>query len=423
VLTVTDSYDETDQRYTLTITQTCAPTPKQSEKLPFHIPVKTGLLNAQGESLLEETVLELTQATQTFEFNNIKNKPIPSLLRHFSAPVKLHYAYRTDELLFLMRHDSDGFNRWDAAQRLAVMMFDELIAAYQQQQPIVTSALLIEAYRQLLNEALLSNADCAFIAKMLALPSETYLSELAEVIDVDAIHCVHQQVRTTIAEKLQHELLAVYSSLDSSNTAYYDGKVSAERALKNTCLHYLMMLKTDAVTALCINQYNSALNMSDTKAALSALVNYSNDRSKIEALLAEFYQKWQKDVLVIEQWFSLQSSSSTYDIEAIKKLLNHPAFDMTNPNIIRAVIGVFANNSHIHFHDQSGSGYQFLADQILLIDALNPQIAARLLSPLTRWRKYNAVRQSFMKAALTRILQTEAISKDVYEIASKSLVE
>jgi aminopeptidase N len=320
-----------------------------------------------------------------------------------------------------MKHDTDGFNRWDAGQRLAVTMFECLIAAHQQQQTMEINPVLLEVYRGVLQEALQPHADQALIAHMLTLPSQSYLAELADVIDVNAIHQAHQYVKKTIAVQLKEELLTVYQALQPSNTHYYDKQVSAARALKNTCLQYLMMVQDDAITALCMEQFNHANNMTDAKSALIALINSEDTWMDKNTIINNFYDKWRSDVLVIEQWFAVQAASPTYDLTKIKQLVAHPAFDIGNPNIVRAVIGSFANFNHINFHDESGSGYDFLAEQVLLLDPLNPQMAARLLTPLTRWRKYNMMRQLAMKAALSRVLAKGDLSKDVFEIASKGL--
>lgn len=431
ILQVTDRYDAQTQQYFLTIEQTCPPTPQQPVKQPFHIPVKVGFLNQAGETqslclegypdAAQEWMLEVTQATHTFVFTKASSKPVPSLLRHFSAPVKLHYPYHDDDLLLLMQHDVDGFNRWDAGQRLAVLMFEKLIQDYRAGRELQLNSNLVTAYQKLLSEAQNSQADYLFIAQLLTLPSESYLAELADEIDVDAIYHVHYYVRKTLAALLKDELLQVYRLLLTSNTAGYDGPSSAARALKNTCLHYLMTLTDGSVLALCIEQFNNALNMTDAKSAFAALVNMQDNADLKKEVVNAFYEKWRDDVLVIEQWFAVQAASPSYDLQRIEQLLAHPAFEMTNPNIVRAVIATFANRNHIQFHDLSGSGYEFLADQILALNKLNPQIAARLLTPLTRWKKYGSQRQHAMKAALSRILQCEHLSKDVYEIVSKSL--
>lgn len=431
-LSVTEYYDEAAKQYHLTFKQSCPPTPKQEEKQPFVIPVAMGLLNQQGKELPlilvgEETmpvtnkVLVINEPEQTFVFDNIDAKPIPSLLRGFSAPVRLTFDYSKNDLLFLMQHDSDGFNRWDACQRLAIEAIQQQIENYQAGDPLTLDAELEKAYIELLEDRSL---DQAMVAEMLSLPTESYLVEISQVADPDAIHAARHFIRKQLATNLKDLFLARYQENRdvSKNTAYSpSAEHIARRSLQNMALSYLMLIADAQVLALCLDQFKHSDNMTEQLAALTALVNSNHEDEKQHALTA-FYQQFADDPLVIDQWFALQANSQQGDsLTRVNELMKHPAFTIKNPNKVRSLIGAFANNNLTGFHQINGAGYRFLADQVLILNKLNPQIASRLLTPLTRWRKYDAERQQLMKAELERIMSSEKLSSDVYEVVSKSL--
>lgn len=436
-LHVTDHYDENAQEYSLTIKQTCPPTPECQNKLPFHIPVAMGLLGAAGDLPLYlkntapnfETednthfVLELTQAEQTFVFERVQEKPVPSLLRGFSAPVKLHFTYSRDDLIQLMSRDSDGFNRWEASQQIGLDLIVNAMESYKKQKSIPDIKIdkaIVSAYRSLLQNASL---DQAMVAYMLSLPSEAYLSELSDVVDVEAIHYSRMAVRKAIARELRDDLLIIYKAYDHQQTYAATANAIAKRSLKNVALGYLMLLNEDSIIQSCEHQYKTANNMTDVIAALSQLVNSESPAAQkiATAALADFYQRWQHESLVVNQWLSLQAGCLLPNtLDKVKSLFNHPGYDGRNPNKIRALIASFCNNA-INFHANQGSGYQFLADNIIQLNTQNPQIASRLLTPLTKWKKYTSDRQALMKKELERILAVPNLSKDVYEVVSKSL--
>lgn len=424
---VSSSFDANAKQYMLTFHQSCPPTPGQDQKQPFHIPIELGLLDHDGSSLpLEQAqgqnswVYELKDEMVSVVFNNIEREPVPSLLRGFSAPVKLHYAYSDEQLMFLMQHDSDSFNRWDAGQRLALNVIDALIKARQENRTLE----LPESYAQTWRSVLADEAlDKAMKCKMLMLPSESYLIELSQEADVDTIHHVREFVRRSLATVLREDLLALYHDNASSNDEVaLDFDAMSARALKNTALA-MLVTQDDNGTAISLaqSQFATAQNMTDSYAALSALVNCGNSAVADEVLQA-FYLKWKGDAQVMEQWFAVQSASDTYtDLNKIQSLMAHDDFDLGNPNKVRSVIGVFCNQNLVRFHDESGSGYRFLADQIITLDDMNPQIASRLLTPLTRWRKYAKKRQELMLEQLRKIYGKNALSKDVREVVEKSL--
>lgn len=417
VLTVSDEFDATEQVYRLTVKQSMPDTPSQTDKLPLHIPFAMGLLNPAGQEIHSQ-VLDVMEAEQTFVFDHIAEKPVPSLLRGFSAPVKLQYDYSRDELVFLMTHDRDGFNRWDAGQKLSIAIIQDNIRAHQSGETLVVNEMLIEALRALLTD---SSLDRAMLARMLMMPSEAYLGELAEAVDVDAIHAARQFVRRRLAKALRSELLGCYQQNLSDEAYRPDADEIARRSLKNSCLGYLMLLGEPGVLTLCETQFNSSNNMTDTSAALTALVHSSFDDAKSDALNG-FYSQWQHDPLVVDQWFAVQASDPSENVfERVQTLMQHEAFDINNPNKVRSLIGVFCNQNRVNFHRADGAGYEFLADRVIELDKKNPQIAARLLTPLTRWRKLIAARGQLMQQQLQRIQAQPELSKDVLEVVTKSL--
>lgn len=422
-LSITGEYDAEHQRYTLHMHQSCPSSADMATKQPFLIPVAVGLLDPQGGEIplnggATTEVLELIATEQSFVFENIPVEPIPSLLRDFSAPVKLHFPYSREQLVFLMQHDSDGFNRWDAAQQLAVGIMSGLIGDYQQGRELRLEPALIQAYEQVLNDPSL---DKAMVAKILTLPTEAYLSELADEIDVDAIYSVRRFVRETIAAALEPVFLQVYRDNNLVEEYSPDAASVARRALKNQALAYLMATGKDDYLVVAQQQFEEADNMTDSQTALT-LIAHSEHRQAASTVLETFYQRWQNESLVVNQWLGVQASDPKAGALArVQALLEHPAYDSTNPNKIRALIAVFCAQNLLNFHNSDGSGYRFLADQIIVLNTQNPQIASRLLTPLTRWRKYPAERSTMMKAELERISASGDLSRDVFEVLSKSL--
>ncbi|MBJ7277868.1 aminopeptidase N [Marinobacter salarius] len=424
-LTVRDEFDDAAGIYRLTIKQSIPDTPGQTGKKPQHIPFAIGLLGADGQSLPlklaaddaeapNDRVLELTDASHTFEFHGLSERPVPSLLRGFSAPVRVFYPWTREQLTFLMSHDSDGFNRWDAGQRLAVDVINSLVSSTDGD----VDAGLVEAYRSLLAD---SSLDQALVAKMLQLPSEAYLIELADQPNVPAIHRARERVLAHLARSLRDELLACYHRNTLSGHYEVTPEAVARRSLRNTALAWLLHIDDEEGRTLATSQFSEADNMTDRMGALRALVNSGYEKEQEQAL-ADFYQQWKDDPQVVEQWFSVQSGSTrTGGLRKIHELMAHPAFDWKNPNKIRSVIGVFAGQNLPAFHAEDGAGYQFLAEQVRKLDDSNPQIAARLVSPLTRWRKFAPVHGKQMKLALETIRDKSGLSRDVYEVVHKSL--
>lgn len=436
VLKVRDFYDAERREYHLTLTQSTPSTPeaKSADKQPLHIPVAMGLLGEAGALRLRladeefadlpadntHRVLELTEREQTFVFTDVPEKPVPSLLRNFSAPVKLDYNYSATDLLRIMTLDDDGFCRWDAAQQLGLFSVQANLA-----DPASKADALIGAFGLLLED---SSLDPALVALMLDLPSEAYLGEQQAVVDVDGNHRVRRAVQKQIAQALESQLKAVYQNCQRLLVGLEEnvsGRAIALRSLKNRTLAYLMLLEREDYWRWSIEQFDANANMTEVLSALGNLVH-----SEFTALSAEktraldaFFSRWQHEPLVVNQWLSVQASDPNPGaLERVKALLQSPAFDLRNPNKVRSLISVFANQNLVHFHALDGSGYAFLADQVLHLNRQNPQIAARLLAPLTKWRRYDGSRQALMKAQLVRIAEAE-LSKDVYEVVNKSLKE
>jgi len=423
---VSEDYDAKAETYTLIFEQSCPPTPGQSKKQPFHIPLRLGLLDESGQDLplspaggATDWVFELKEERETVRFENIAAKPVPSLLRGFSAPVKLIYDYSESDLRFLMSHDTDGFNRWDAGQNLALCVLDKLVADIQAGVDLSVSDAFVDAFRAVLDDASL---DKATACKLLLLPAESYLIERAEEADVEAIHQAREFVRETLAHSLRAPLMRVYRDNHcAENLDPLGDEAMSRRALKNAVLTLLSADADADFIALARAQFEQADNMTDSISALVALVNSGVD-TEADAAVQSFYERWREDAQVMEQWFSVQASSPVYtDLERIRHLMSVPEFSLTNPNKVRSVIGAYCAQNHLRFHDRSGSGYAFLADHIIELDDMNPQIASRLLTPLTRWRKFDSGRQEMILAQLKRIHGKGKLSRDVREVVEKSL--
>ena len=431
VLEVSDAYDAATRHYTLTIAQSCPPTPGQAEKQPFHIPFTLGLMAADGSELplrLEdeaaaagtERVLDVKQAVEHFTFADIPEKPVPSLLRGFSAPVILKYPYDEAALARLMADDSDAFNRWEAGQRLAGDLILRRAAALRAGNDIETPGLFIDAVGRVLADA---GRDPAFAAEALSLPGEAYLAEQMDVVDPDSLHAARLATRRDIARALRVALLLVCDTAAPQGPYSPDAASAGRRALRNLALGYLMELEDPAdargIRALCVQQFERADNMTDAMAALSFLAN-CDCPERVTALDA-FYAKWKDEPLVMDKWLGVQATSRLAGtLDEVKRLTAHPAFDIRNPNKVYALIRGFCAN-HVRFHAADGSGYAFAADRTIEIDALNHQVAARVARSFDRWKRFDANRQQHARAALERIQATAGLSKDVAEIVTRAL--
>ena len=429
---VETEYDADAQTYAVTLMQSCPPTPGQPVKQPFHIPVAVGLLDSRGKDMPlrlegEQTdgapstmVLELTQASQTFRFKHVAERPVPSVLRGFSAPVILNIEYTEEELAFLMANDSDPFNRWEAGQRLAMRRMLALTQAVQANNALSNAELeegvLNRAFRATLNDEAL---EPAFRELALTLPSETVVAEQMQIIDPHAIHAVRRFLRHSLASALRGDWMVAYQANRTPGTYSPDAVSAGKRALKNLALSYIVENDDAEAHHLAQTQYDNANNMTDRIAALTALANSSAPGR--DAALASFYEEFEQEALVIDKWFSLQATSRTTDVAAVRALMKHPAFTLKNPNRARSLIFSFCNGNPSQFHAVDGSGYEFWAEQVIALNAINPQVAARLARSLDRWRKYAPALQQKMQAALKKVARTKDLSKDVLEVVTKSL--
>jgi aminopeptidase N len=419
---VTDQYDAIRQRYTLTCQQQVPDTLGQQNKPPFLIPLAFGLLDSQGHDLPlpgatnGTLLLELSEREQTFVFESIPEQPTPSLLRGFSAPVKLTYPYTPAQQMHLMAYDSDGFNRWDAAHRLLTDTLRQGVADHRAGRTWQLPDGLIDAFRIALQS---EDAEPALTAELFRLPDLDYIGEDLPVVDVDGIHHAREQLRIRLATALQTEFETGYAQLAETGTYQNTPEAMGRRALKNQILYYLASLDTSAQWTRVLTQYHAQHNMTDVMAALKLLAD--SDHPERQTMLDDFASRWQADPLVMDKWFSVQATSCRADtLEQIRQLMQHPAFSLHNPNKVRAVIGAFSARNPLRFHAADGSGYRFLRDQVQALDKFNAQIAARLLRGLARWQRYDAHRQTQMQTVLRDLIASD-LSNDVYEIASRAL--
>lgn len=429
-------FDPQNRTLTLFFEQQCPDTPGQKKKKPMHIPVQIGLINASGREIPiqlegeeapqgETRLLNLKEAKQSFHMINVSaevdNPPIPSVFRDFSAPVKFEPDYTPSELAVLFAHDTDPFNRWDAGQRLFSSVLIHLVDAYRECRPLDLDPAVVEAFKTALLD---EKSDKSAIAHALSLPSEDTIGEImfdqGNPVDVDAIHHVRQSVLRTIAEHLEADLYKIYHQNNDTTRYRPDRDAIAKRRLKNRVLGYIGRLETDESIRLVYQQFSDAENMTDVIEALRILANLEDEKS--EQALNEFYEHWKNDALTLDKWFSVQATSQLPGtLDTVKRLLNHPAFSIKNPNKVRSLIGGFCTANPVHFHQLSGDGYEFLYDQVIRLNAINPQIASRMVSAFNRWRKFDDTRQQLMKAQLEKILSEPELSKDVYEIVYKAL--
>jgi aminopeptidase N len=407
---VQEHYDATKKQYQITLAQSCAPSSSQPEKKPFHIPLKMRLITKSDDQV--EQLLELTQASQTWTFDNLDECPVLSMNRNFSAPIHLDFEQSEADLLTLLSSDDDPFNRWEAGQKLAMQM----ILNHR-----LPDAKLIDAYRTLLMDPKL---DPAFKELALTLPAESYLYEQCASVDPQKIFNARRAFRREIAKQLQLEWAALYQQMQTPGPFKSDAVDAGKRALKNLALSMLLEANAAVWAPMAVNQYRIADNMTDRYAALAGLVIHG--AKEATDCLNDFYERFAKDALVIDKWFGLQSSRPPVDgleptLSGVKKLREHPAFKMNNPNRVRSVIHAFCSNNPASFHQADGSGYEFWADSVLALDPINPQVAARLSRSLDRWRLFAQPYQDHMKSALERVAACQTLSPDTREVISKAL--
>ncbi len=422
-------YDQDKQQFILELAQTCPSTPeaKAEDKAPFLIPISMSLIGSEGELELNTTapinngVLEFHKQQQQFIFDGIKEEPTLSLLRGFSAPVRLKWQRDARDLQRIIRFDQDGFACWDAMQALAIQAIDGINFPNNH-----ALHALLDSARALLNNPQL---DPAMVALLLTLPAESYMCEQQQVMDVDGVIVARQTVSELLAEALETELFVTYQrcrDLLLERSKEVTAESMALRSLKNKTLEYLMLLDKDLYQSICCEQFDQGENMTDTLSGLKNIVHckFATLTSLKTKILERFYQRWRNEPLVMNHWFAVQASDpSEGTLRRVEDLLNHPSFDYKNPNKIRSVVGTFANQNMRHFHASDGSGYQFLTRQIIRLNQQNPQIAARLVAPLGKWRRMDSVRSEIMRSQLQLIKENADLSRDVFELVNKALAE
>jgi aminopeptidase N len=427
-IAATSRYDAANHRYILRLSQSCAAAPGQAAKPLYQIPVAIGLVGPDGKDLplrladddagtrTSQRVLSLCGETQEFVFEEVAVEPVPSLLRDFSAPVVLAYAYSDADLAHLMAHDSDPFNRWEAGQRLANRLIIAATAALGAGGTPVWPASFAQAAARVLADA---DSDPPFAAEALSLPSEATLAEQLEVVDPDALHAARSGLRRFLAEQLGAEFLACYQRLAPRGGYRPDLLDVGRRALRNVCLGYLCEADGPSSRALARQQFDAADNMTAQFASLSVLAQ--GDGEERQQALDAFYEQWQGEALVVDKWLQVQATSRHPGVlDEVRRLTEHPAFDLRNPNKVYALLRAFGSN-HVHFHAADGSGYRFLAEQARKLDAVNPQVASRIARCFDRWRKFDAGRQAHARASLEMLRNHAGLSSDLFEIVDRQL--
>jgi aminopeptidase N len=423
-------HDAATSTYTLDVEQRTPPTPGQPPKKPFHIPLSVGLVGPDGTDLplrldgdagapATTRVLSVTAERQQFVFRDVAVAPVPSLLRNFSAPVRLEFDYTESELAFLAAHDSDAVNRWDAAQRSFCNAILGLATRHARGDPMT----LPEPIAGLATATVADRvADPALLALALTPPEPAYLAGLVETIEVDALIAAREFVVREIARAARPAFEETYARHRPRAPYAPTPEQTGPRMLRNACLRYLTAIDDAPARALAVAQFDAADNMTDAIAALSA-VNHSVAAERA-ALFARFEAKWRDEPLVLDKWFALQAASQRQDTLArVRSLLAHPKFDARNPNRVRALVATFARRNWLAFHRTDGSGYAFVADQILSFDRRNPQLAASLTGAFNLWRRFAQPRRALQRAALEKIAGAPDLSLDVAEIVERNLAD
>ncbi|MFW2389019.1 MAG: aminopeptidase N [Polyangiales bacterium] len=410
-------WDESTQTYTLAFSQSQRAIAEADEPKPLPIPIRVGLLGADGNDL-EGTArtLQLEEAEQSFSFEGIRACPIPSIGRGFSAPIKLQMERSHDELAFLMANDSDPFNRWEAGQRLAMGILLGLVDRAASDQPLELHAALVPAFRKVLHDPSL---DGSIKAMTLQLPSEELIAQELSAVDPDTVHRARDFVVRELGAQLRDDWMSVYAQHARGSDALDKTQIDRRR-MKNRALQYLAALGEPDTTALAAEQFAAATGMTDYEAAFRCLVDL--DGPETDRATDSFYQRWQSEPLVLDKWFRIQAMSNAPSaFDRAVALSGHPAFTLANPNRARSLLYAFAAGNPVAFHRPDGKGHGFVAEQVLRLDGINPQVASRIVSCFNQWRRYESTRRESMKSELERIARAPGISKDVSEIVDRAL--
>jgi aminopeptidase N len=421
-------YDARTQTFRLDVTQTVPPTPGQPTKEPMVIPLTVGLVGRDGADLplaidgrqLARGVLELKERSHSFVFTGVTERPIPSLNRGFSAPIKLKLPIEPDDLRFLAAHDPDPFNRWQAVQTLAMSLLTGNVSALREGRPVREDQGLMAALAAILAD---SKLEPAFMALTLTPPSEADIArEIGRDVDPDAVFAARKKLRAAIGEQLGAGLLETYGRMTTPGPYRPDAAGAGRRALKNVCLDLLAATQADDAIARALSQYDGADNMTDRMAALEILSQH--DRPERTRALDDFYRRYADDPLIIDKWLSLQAViPEPATVERVRALTSHPAFSMSNPNRVRSLIGMFALANHTQFNRSDGAGYDFVADIVLALDPKNPQVAARIMGAFRSWRALEERRRARAEATLRRVAAVASLSRDVGDIVARTLAD
>ncbi len=426
-------YDARKKTYTLHAKQSCPPTPGQAKKLPFVVPLAVGLVDLDGHDMpltvdpasafskgkqnSTTAVLALTQAEQSFVFTEVGEHPVPSLLRGFSAPVHVKHDYTEAELTHLMAYDSDPFNRWQAGQALVTRVLLAGVERIRADREMEIPPAFMEAVGRLISDG---SRDPAFAAECLQLPAENYLAECMEVADPDAIHAARMKFMHDVATKYRTRFEGAFRHFAVPGPYSPDAAAAGRRALRNTALAYVSIIDDATSRALAFLEFRRAENMTDAMASLASLSNSAG--AERDRALSMFYEKWKDEALVVDKWFRVQATSCLPGtLERVKALTAHPAFELRNPNRARALLHAFAMDNPVHFHAAGGDGYRWVAEQVIALDRLNPQVASRLARTFDRWKKYDAGRQGHARAALLSIRDAKDLSGNVAEVVGRAL--
>jgi aminopeptidase N len=425
-VTATGSYDAQTQSYRLEVSQTVPPTPGQPVKEPMVIPLALGLVGSGGRDMslsleggrpVVRGVLTLNQPAQTFEFTDVPERPVLSVNRGFSAPIKITSNVSPEELQFLAAHDFDPFNRWQAVQTLANTLLTENVAAIRAGNAPRDDEGLIAALAAVMADTAL---EPAFVALVLTMPTEADIArDIGRDVDPDAIAAARNRLRGAIGTRLGAQLRETYRRMQDDGPFSPDAAGAGRRALKNVCLDLLAAAGASAI-ALAARQYHQASNMTDRIAALATLSLHPVPER--QAALDDFYRRYSGNPLIIDKWLSLQAAiPEAATLDRVRALTTHPAFSFTNPNRIRALIGAFAQTNQTQFNRPDGAGYEFLADTVLGLDGKNAQVAARMTTAFRSWRAFEIVRRGRAETALRRIAAATNLSRDLRDIVDRSL--
>ncbi|MCB5190536.1 aminopeptidase N [Methylobacillus arboreus] len=415
VLKAAGRYDHEAHQYTLTLTQSQPDTPGQTGKKPLHVPVAVGLLNEAGEETHATRILEMTEREQSFTFDNVLSRPVPSILRGFSAPVKLTTDLSDDDLRLLQLRDTDGFNKWEAGQNIALRTIQRVMA-----DPGADIVQFIDDFGILLEQGLGEDADKALVARALSLPSIAVIAQAQDVVDPAAIDLARTAILKAVKRTHKDLLARLYEHNRSTGEFSISPAAMGRRALRNTLLELLTVTNGTGCAARAKAHYDHADNMTDRVAALSSLADSTQPQR--DEVFSDFHHRFKDYQLVVDKWFSLQAIANREGIfEDFAKLRQHPEFNIKNPNRVRALYSAFVVNNPVKFHDLSGQGYAIVRDAVIELNAINPQIAARQVTPFREWRRYTPALQAQMKAALQTIIDSPNLSSDVFEVVSKCL--